>query len=166
MKRFIHFFFTWKIGLVVFVVLVFWLLWNWQPERQLRLHQRGLLDAAQERDWPKLNQFLDDDFRTPCGHNKTTAIQQLGEVLRPFFVLKIADSETELSWDGQTGRVRSVLRIEGKGNPLGEFVKGAVNESKEPFVFTWKHASWKPWDWRLVRAEHSLIALAGNQMPF
>jgi len=149
-----------KIGLVLAVLVVGYCLCLWQPERQVRLHQRHMLDAAQKRDWGKLNAFLDDGFRTSGGHDKITALQDLNEVLRPFFALQILDSQTVTTWDGDAGRVRTILRIDGKGLPLAEMVKSAVNESKEPFVFTWKHAGWKPWDWRLVRVEHPLIGLA------
>jgi len=28
-----------------------------------------------------------------------------------------------------------------------------VAELKEPFSFTWRQVSWKPWDWKLVRVD-------------
>lgn len=154
-----------KIGFFVAAVVLLRCIWIWQPERQVRLHQRHLLDAAQDRNWKKLSAFLDDGFRSSGGHDKTRALQDANEVLRPFFTLQILDSEKDVSMEPGTGRVCTVLRMEGKGMELGELIRSAVNASHEPFVFTWKRASWKPWDWRLVRAEHPLIGLAGGQLP-
>ena len=152
-----------KIGLSLTALVAAWCFWLWQPERQVRLHQRHLLDAAQDRKWQKLNALLDDGFRTPNGHDKTLALQQLGEVLQPFFALQIVDSETKTALDGRTGSVRTVLRINGTGLPLAEAVKTGVNQSHEPFEFIWKRNSWKPWDWRLVHTAHPLIGLAGGR---
>lgn len=151
-----------KILFVAVVLVALWCLWLWQPERQVRLHQRHMLDAAGKRDWAKLNAMLAADFRTPAGHDKTMALQQANEVLRQFFTLEFLDSETEITVNGQSGQVRTRLRLEGKGSPIAEMAKSLLDESKEPFVFTWKHVSWKPWDWQLVSADHPIIRLSGD----
>ena len=153
-----------KIGLALIALIALRCIWLWQPERQVLLHQRHLLDAAQDRNWLKLNALLDDGFRTSSGIDKTTTLQLANEALRPFLALQIVDSDTEATLDGRTARVRSVLRIQGNGMALAEMVKMAVNQSKEPFTFTWKRASWKPWDWRLVGTEHPLMNRAASEM--
>jgi len=107
---------------------------------------------------------MDDGFRTSSGLDKTTTLQLANEALRPFLSLQIVDSDTEATLDGNTAQVRSILRIQGNGMALAEAVKMAVNQSNEPFKFTWKHASWKPWDWRLVGAEHPLISRAASEI--
>ena len=58
---------------------------------------------------------------------------------------------------GDTGRVSTMLHIEGSGLQLAELAKSAVNQSTAPFKFMWKHKSWMPWDWRLVGVDHPLL---------
>ncbi|HWB61618.1 MAG TPA: hypothetical protein VG733_19200 [Chthoniobacteraceae bacterium] len=146
-----------KIALIAAVLVILRCVWLWQPERQVRLHQEHLLVAAQEGNLSKLGGFMDDGFRTPTGHDKTWALQQAGMVLRQFISLKIVASDTTVAVDGDTARVRSVIRLDGNGAELAEMAKTAVNGSNDPFEFTWKHASWKPWDWRLTGVDHPLI---------
>ncbi|MDD5348778.1 MAG: hypothetical protein PHQ12_01075 [Chthoniobacteraceae bacterium] len=154
-----------KILLAAAVLVGLGCAWLWRPERQVRLHQRHFLNAAENRDWPKIKAILDDGFRTPYGHDKPIALALMAEGLRPFFALQIFDSETEVTVSGRDGAVRTRLRFSGTGMALAEIVQGAVNDSREPFEFTWRRQSWKPWDWRLVSASHPLMAHASGQLP-
>ena len=140
-------------------------LWLWQPERQVSLHQRHLLHAAETRDWPKIKESLDDSFHTSYGHDKPTALALLADALRPFFTLQIIASEPEITIKGNEGTVRTLLRLNGTGMSFAEIVQNTVNESQEPFEFTWRRVNWKPWDWRLIRASHPVIGLAAGHLP-
>ena len=51
--------------------------------------------------------------------------------------------------------------IDGTGVAGAEMVKESVNELSAPFVFQWKHRTWKPWDWRLVRVDNPELNLSG-----
>lgn len=141
-----------------FVAVLAWCLWFWQPERQVLRHQRQLLEAAQERKWTAVGALMDDGFNTPYGHDKTRALQLAAEALRTFFALQIAGTETMALADGEGWKVRTVLRMDGRGMGAAEFVMSAVNDSREPFLFTWRRTGWKPWEWRLVGADHPLMA--------
>ena len=133
--------------------------WLWQPERQVRLHQEHLLQAVQDRDWWKFDGFFDDGFRTPTGRDKAWALQQSREVLGQFNTLEIRASDTTITMEGGTARVRALIRIEGTGSELAETAKSEVNGSDEPFEFVWKRISWLPWEWRLTGVEHPLLHL-------
>ena len=151
-----------KIALLLVILLVGWCLWNWQPERQVRLHQRHLLEAAQKRNWKKLNSLLDESFLTPCKQDKIMVLKNLDLTLRPFLTVQITNAEDTMTLDDPTGQIRSIIRINGNGTQLATEVKNLVNQSNEPFEFTWKRVSWKPWDWRLVSVSHKLIALGAQ----
>ena len=151
------------VGGVLVLCVAAWCMRLWQPERQIRLHQRHLLDAAGRRDWAKLNRLMDDNFRTAGGLDKGLALKAMAEVLQPFLTLEITGSETGMKEEERTARVLEILRIDGMGSGFSDSVKTAVNQSSEPFEFTWQRKSWKPWDWRLVGARHSLIALTPQE---
>jgi hypothetical protein len=154
--------YKWKILAVAAVLIALRCLWLWQPERQVRLHEEHFLKAAQEGNWTKYYGFFDDNFRTPNGQDKVWALQMSREVLKQFIVLGIRETNTTISMEGGTGRLRTLLRIDGSGMELAEMAKRAVNESQDPFEFTWKHESWKPWDWRLTGVDHPLLHVSGD----
>lgn len=149
----------WKILLIAAVLIALRCLWLWQPERQVMLHQQHFLEAAQDRSWAKFDGFFDDGFRLPNGQDKAWTLRQAHEVLREFMALEIRATDTTITVEGATGRVRSMIRIEGNGMELAQMAKAAVNGSKDPFEFTWKRGSWKPWDWRLTGVDHPLLHL-------
>ena len=156
----------WKILLAAVVLIALRCVWLWQPERQVRLHQEHLLKAAEDRNWGRLSALIDDGFRTPTGRDKTWALQQAGMVLQQFMGLEIKASDTSISMEGDSGRVTTRLRIEGTGMELAEMAKDAVNKSGDPFEFTWRHVSWKPWDWQLTEVDHPLLRLNADNVNF
>lgn len=155
-----------KFGVIAALLAAMWCLWLWRPERQVRVHQRELLEATQNRKWSKVKALLDDDFHTRFGQDKPRVLQQAAEVLRPFFALQIVDSETVMMVAEDAGKVRTRLRLEGKGVGMAELTMRAVNQSNAPFTFSWRRVSWMPWDWRLVSADHPLMSLGSNVQLF
>src|ERR1700677_3450894 len=154
----------WKILIAAAVVITLRCVWLWQPERQVLLHQQHFLEAAQDRDWQKFYVMFDDSFHTSTGKDKVWALQVCRQVLSQFIVLEIHPADTSVTFEGGTARVITHLRIAGNGMGIAEMAKDAVNESPAPFEFTWKHASWKPWDWRLVGADHPLVHQTAGEM--
>lgn len=153
----------WKTpAIVVLLVVTAWCVRQWQPERQVRLHQDHLLEAAGKRDLQKLKEILDDGFQTSGGQDKTAALQQLAEGLRYFFSLEISGSETQISVGPAEAIVSTRLRMNGRGVAAADAMQDLVNSSKDPFLFTWQQKSWKPWDWRLVYAGHPFITSAAT----
>ena len=155
-----------RILIVAAVLIALRCVWLWQPARQVDLHQRHFLEAAQDRKWAKLAAFFADDFRTPTGRDKKWALQQSGEILRQFIALDIRASQTEVAMSDDTARIHSLIRMEGTGTQLAMMAMSAVNDSPAPFEFTWKHKSWKPWDWQLVSVDHPLLHTAGDIESF
>jgi hypothetical protein len=150
-----------KFLVVAFVIAAARCIWLWQPERQIFLHQRHLLDAAENHKWSKIAGFLDSNFRDRFGHDKAWALRESQEVLRQFFALTIHDRDTTLEMSRDTAKVKTYLRLEGTGTPIAEAAQEAVNSAQDqPFEFSWRHASWLPWDWKLTSVDHPLIERA------
>jgi len=153
-------------GIIFAALVAVWCIWLWQPEHQIRLHQRHLLEAAEKRDWRKLVGLIDDDFRTPKGLDKTAALKDLATALQPFLTVTITDSGTAITHAGNIAHLFCLLRIDGLGSPFAESIKSAVNQSDDRFEFIWQRKSWKPWDWHLISVKHPLVSLAPQEMPF
>jgi hypothetical protein len=135
-------------------------LWLWQPERQLLLHQAHLRSAIERRDWGRIATMFDPAYADRWGYTRPTALRDGRQWLGQFFALKVAAQPVadQLSPDG--GTVTERWALDGTGTALAGMVEDRVNAIHEPFVFQWKHGSWKPWDWTLVRVDNPELDLA------
>lgn len=129
-------------------------LWLWQPERQVRLHQMHLLDAAEGRDWKRFAPAIGADYTDRWGHDKAFLVRETSEVLRQFFALTIHREEIALDAGEGRGRASVRLRLEGNGTAIAQYALRTVNAIETPFVFEWRQRSWKPWDWTLAGADN------------
>ncbi len=155
---------------IFFFVAVVSLLWGgwlwrlWQPQRQVELHQRHLLDAVETRQWKRFDAMIADDFRTAGDYDKSTLSREAREFSRHFFVfMEITDHDTKVTLPEISDHTRPeaevecVLTLDGKGSGLVDLIKEEVNSRKEPYRFRWRRQSWKPWDWQLIEAGHPLL---------
>lgn len=137
------------------VALALYCLWLWQPERQVLKHQAHFLAAAESRSWTKFASFIDPQFTDRWGHDKIFVVREASEWLRQFFSLTIKSEITDLRMESSRGIVSARLRLEGNGTPLAQMATDEFDEIHEPFVFEWTWKSWKPWDWKLTRADNA-----------
>src|SRR5688572_20180383 len=52
--------------------LALYLLWLWQPERQVRLHTAHFLKKVERRNWEAATRFLAADYRDRWGHDRAS----------------------------------------------------------------------------------------------
>ncbi len=129
-------------------------LWLWQPERQLMLHQEHLRDAVADRNWGRVTALVDPGYADRWGYTRETGLQQARQWLGQFFVLTVTAEPVEDHLAPGGGTVTEHWKLDGTGTEAAAMVKDAVNSTGAPFVFQWKHRSWKPWDWTLVRVDN------------
>jgi hypothetical protein len=150
----------WTLGAVLLVlVLAGWCAWLWQPARQVRLHQQNLLRAYERRDWQKVSGFLDSNYADRWAHDKEFVISASRQLFGQFIVLGISTETGSCSAGNGVGRISSRITIQGQGGPLAQIVSDRVNGLHEPFVFDWVCQGWKPWEWKLVRADQPELVL-------
>ena len=130
-----------------------WLLWLWQPARQVRLHTEDFLEAVESRDWKIMSQRIADDYSDRWGHDKREVVERSREVFAQFFVLAIEARDLAVGESDGLGDASARLTLRGSGGPLAQIAVQRAAELRSPFVFTWRQRSWKPWDWALVRVE-------------
>jgi hypothetical protein len=139
---------------VALVALVLFLLWRWQPERQVRLHTSHFLKSVERRNWDSAKNFLADDYTDRWEHNKESAIADAREAFRQFMFVTIENRIDSCEMGDKQATARTVIKISGNGGPVAQLVMERVNTLSGPFTFEWRKASWKPWDWQLVRVDH------------
>jgi hypothetical protein len=146
---------------LVVVTIALRCLWLWQPERQLLLHQANFRRAVERRDWGRIEAMIDPAYADRWGYTRATGVRDARQWLGQFFALTVtaAPAGDRLTADG--GTVTERWTIDGTGVVGAEMVKDSVNALHAPFVFQWKHRSWKPWDWTLVRVDNPELNLSG-----
>jgi hypothetical protein len=127
-----------------------WLVWLWQPEHQLRLHQEHLRKAFAGRNWNRASNLVASDYSDRWGGSKSEMIGGAAGVLQHFVTLTIVADTRELSV--ADGRVVEGIRLIGQGSPLAEMAIDRVNSLASPFTFHWRRGS-MPWDWQLTSIE-------------
>lgn len=135
------------------LALALYLRWLWQPERQVRLHTSHFLKKVERRKWESARGFLAADYTDRWEHDPESAIADAREVFRQFLLLTIENRTDAVALAGDTATTQTVIKITGRGGPLGELVMERVNTLRAPFAFTWRKGG-QPWDWQLVRIDH------------
>ncbi len=146
-------------GVLGAVALALFLLWLWQPERQVALHQKHLLGAVKDRNWKKVGRFLSADYRDRWGFTRTTAPEAGAEVFRHFFVLDLQVRPAGLAVNKHEATVFDRLMLNGTGTMVAQEVVARVNQLTKPFKFEWRRASRWPWDWELVTVDQSELTI-------
>lgn len=136
------------------VTIVLRCLWLWQPERQLLLHQASLRAAIEGRRWDRVAALMDSVYSDRWGYTRETGVTTGRQWLGQFFTLTITAEPVDHSWTSGGGTVKERWRMEGTGTEVCGLITDRVNSLQTPFIFTWKHGSWKPWDWRLMRVDN------------
>jgi hypothetical protein len=140
--------------LILLAAFAIYLLWLWQPERQVMKHQENILKSIEKRNWSSFAKFIAADYSDRWKHDRTFVLRESREIFRHFFAVEIESGNTQQMISGGKGLVTAQIRLAGNGTPIAELVKQEVNSLREPFSFEWKRKSWKPWDWQLVRLDH------------
>ena len=152
-------------ALAALVILGSWLAWRWQPERQVAHHQRSLLDAVERRNWNKVAGFMDPHYTDQWAPDKDSALGIANQVFQQFLFLTIKTDNEQYTIAEGKAHVAAKIRVSGQGGPLAQLAMERVNALQAPFGFDWVHgASWKPWDWKLVRVEQP--ELKGEALQF
>jgi len=148
---------------LVVVTIALRCLWLWQPERQLLLHEAHLRRAVERRDWARVEALIDPAYADRWGYTRATAVRDARQWLGQFFVLTVTAEPAGDRLSPNGGTVTERWKIEGTGTEAAGMVTDRVNGLQAPFVFQWKHGSWKPWDWTLIRVDNPELDLSGPE---
>ena len=100
-----------------------------------------------------MTDMMADDYSDRWGNDKATVVDRSKQAFAQFFILEVEGSGYEVEEENAIGTARVQIAVTGRGGPLADIVMTRAAELKEPFAFTWRQASWKPWDWKLIRVD-------------
>ena len=127
------------------------LLWLWQPERQVEKHSAHLLNAIEHKDWTKVATFVGEDYRDQWNHDRATVLERIREVFRYARGAGISAIAPAVRIEDRRGDWKARITITGDDqNEVVVAIKARVNGLQTPFELEWRRVSGKPWDWQLV----------------
>src|SRR6187549_708335 len=98
-----------KAGLAL-PVLALYLLWLWQPERQVRLHTSHFLKKVEQRNWDAARKFMADDYSDRWEHDKDSAVAEAREAFRQFMFITIENRTDSCEMAPENATTRTVIK--------------------------------------------------------
>lgn len=154
------------VRLVLFAVIIstIFLFRHWQPSRQIELRHRNFLLALEDRNWNRVKGYLATDYSDRFGYSRETVVPDLQQVLRQFFALTIRTQGRQIDWGENEVTITEFITLQGNGPGLTDFITSEVNRLTDPWSFTWKKASFLPWDWRLAEVDNKTFRIPERRL--
>jgi hypothetical protein len=70
------------VGLSIALLCGLFLIWIWQPERQVRRHSQKLFHQVEAKNWSALSDLIGSDYSDQWNHDRTNLIERMREVMR------------------------------------------------------------------------------------
>ena len=151
-------------GALLAAIVGLWLAQLWPAEKQVRLHSEHFIQQIERRNWSGAGDFIASDYHDDWGHDRKEIGNRLHLVLRLFSSLTIKAANPQVSVNSPAGWWSAKVQIEGSGSEFAPEIVSRVNSLTEPYVLHWRHESWRPWDWRLVRVSNPALELSDRDL--
>ena len=138
------------VGLGLAFVAGTFLIWLWQPDRQVSRHSEKLLRGVEARDWEGVAEMIADDYADQWGQGRMLVLARLRETFRYVSDAQISANEPIVTTANGNGTWRAKILIQGNRGEVIAIIKDRVNSLTTPFELKWRQSSGKPWDWKLV----------------
>jgi hypothetical protein len=141
------------------VTIGLWLAQLWQTEKQIRLHSEHFVQQLEKRNWSAAGEFIADDYHDDWDYDRRAILNRLRIVLGVFSSLTINQANPQVSENSPAGWWSAKVKLQGSGTDFAPEIISRVNSLTEPFVLHWRHESWRPWDWKLVRVSNPALEI-------
>lgn len=148
-------------GLGIALLCGLFLIWLWQPKRQVRRHTEKLFDRIEAKDWSAVADLIDSDYRDQWSQNRSNVVERMRAVVNYARGMRIATTEPAIKIDNGRAFWFAKITIEGDSEAL-TLIKERINSIPTPFELQWCRISRKPWDWRLFRVSNAELQLPSD----
>jgi hypothetical protein len=146
-------------GLSIALLLGLFLLWLWQPERQLKLHTANLFHSMEHKNWQRMADFIGTDYQDQWGHDRARVLERAREVFRYLRNIQIGSSRATVQIDKRRAQWIGKITIDADQSEVAALIKERVNSLDTSFELEWHCMSGKPWDWKLVRVSNPSLEI-------
>ena len=147
-------------GALFAAMIGLWLAQLWQGEKQVSLHSEHFIRQIEKRNWSAAGDFIAADYHDDWGHDRDAILNRLRLVLPFFSSLTINAANPQVGVNSPAGWWSAKVQLEGSGTESAPEIMNRVNSLPEPFVLHWRHESWRPWDWKLVRVSNPALEIS------
>jgi hypothetical protein len=149
-------------GLVIALCAGLYLIWLWQPERQVRRHTENFLHAVEHKDWDAAANFVAADYHDQWGADRVRVLERLREGLRYVRSPRIFASNPSVQIKSPRAVWSSKITLYSSDDDVMEMLDQRVNSLPSPFELEWHHLSGTPWDWKLARVSNPAFEIPAD----
>lgn len=120
-------------GLGLALLIGLFLIWLWQPERQVNRHTENFLRTIEKRNWTGVADFIGNDYQDQWGDDRARVLERMREVLRYLRRIRIDATNAAVRVDNQRGYWNAKITIDGDQGEVMALVKERVNSLATPF---------------------------------
>jgi hypothetical protein len=142
------------IGLALAFCIGLYLVWLWQPARQVKRHAENFLHAVERKDWAAAASFIGSDYQDQWGDDRARVLERMREGFRYVRGPRIVASNPGVQVEKRRAVWTGKIMVYSTDEEAMELLDARVNSLPAPFELEWHRLSGKPWDWKLVRASN------------
>src|SRR5438309_9913094 len=120
-------------GLGFALLIRLFLIWLWQPERQVNRHTEDFLRTIEKRNWTGVADFIASDYQDQWGDDRARVLERMREVLRYLRRFRIDATNAAVRVANQRGYWNAKITIAGDQGEVMALVKERVNSLATPF---------------------------------
>jgi hypothetical protein len=145
-------------GLLFAVVWGLYLARLWQPEKQVELHSRHLLQQIEKKNWKNTGEFIATEYKDQWGHDRSLVLERLREVFQALASAQIEATQQTVRKEEGRGYWRAKITLHATGD-FADYVTTRVNALEAPFELEWQHGATWPWDWKLISVRNPALEI-------
>ena len=149
-------------GLAIALCLGLWLIWLWQPERQVKRHTENFFHAIEHKNWEAASDFIATDYQDQWGDDRVRVLERLREGFRYVRGPRIIASNPSVQVETQRAVWSGKITLYSSDGDVMEVLDQRVNSLQSPFELEWHHLSGKPWDWKLARVSNPAFEIPAD----
>jgi hypothetical protein len=149
-------------GAALTLVTCLFLLWLWQPERQVTRHAENLLRKIKGKNWGAVAAALASDYVDQWGDDRALVVARMREGLGPLRSIQINAAHPVVTVANGRGIWRARITIDGEDGEFLGFIQQRVNSIATPFELEWRQISRQPWDWKLASVRNPDLEVPGE----
>ena len=149
-------------GLVIALCAGLYLIWLWQPERQVRRHTENFFRAIERKNWDAAADFVAADYQDQWGDNRERVLERLREGFRYVRGPRIIPASPRVQVENPRAVWSGKIALYSSDDDVMEMLDQRVNSLPSPFELEWHHLSGRPWDWKLARVSNPAFEIPAD----
>jgi hypothetical protein len=150
------------VSLALALCVGLYLIWLWQPERQVKRHTANFFHAIENKNWEAAAGFIAAAYQDQWGDDRARVLERLREGFRYIRGARIIASNPSVHVETQRAVWSSKITLYSSDDDVMEVLEQRLNSLQTPFKLEWQHFSGKPWDWKLTRVSNPAFEIPSD----